>query len=153
MDLRKISFKFKLLKYKIFFLIKYIIQNTNDFNKIKMFLLKFNCEFMLLNQDTFPWKKRFIFLQNTNALIGLNNLQNYNQILNSLNLNSNIFIIGVMLNSIIFSKKDFNIKNTNKINILYLLHQYIYNFVYQLNRQKLIIYIKLSKILQIHGNN
>ena len=104
----------------------------------------------MFSKDNLKNSKFNFLLQNNNAVIGVNNLDTLNNIYLELSKkNFNLLILGILIDSIFFSKYDFNLEMLNKKNLVIFLFNQLLNFV---NIFKSLIYTLILKLQNIIKN-
>ena len=149
-ELKNINFVFRVYQYKYLLFIQYIINSSEDFVKLKSYLENNNSNLIMFSKENLKNSKFNFLLQNNNAVIGVNNLETLNNIYLELSKkNFNLLILGILIDSIFFSKYDFNLEMLNKKNLVMFLFNQLLNFV---NIFKSLIYTLIFKLQNIIKN-
>lgn len=149
-ELKNINFVFRVYQYKYLLFIQYIINSSEDFVKLKSYLENNNSNLIMFSKENLKNSKFNFLLQNNNAVIGVNNLETLNNIYLELSKkNFNLLILGILIDSIFFSKYDFNLEMLNKKNLVMFLFNQLLNFV---NIFKSLIYTLILKLQNIIKN-
>ena len=149
-QLKKINFVFRVYQYKYLLFIQYIIDSSEDFLKLKSYLENNNSNLILFSKDNLNTSKFSFLLQTNNAVIGINNLDTLNIIYKELlKKKFNLLILGILIDSVFFSKYDFNSTILNKNAVIIFLFNQLLNFV---NIFKSLIYTLIFKLQNIIKN-
>ena len=149
-ELKKINFVFRVYQYKYLLFIQYIINSSEDFIKLKSYLENNNSNLIMFSKDNLNTSKFSFLLQTNNAVIGVNNLDTLNTIYKELlKKKINLLILGILIDSIFFSKYDFNLTILNKNTVVMFLFNHLLNFI---NIFKSLIYTLIFKLQNIIKN-